>query len=457
MEAAHKYNPLVEGPVAPTLFRFALPFMLSSLLQSLYGAADLFVVGQYSGAAAVSGVSIGSQLMQTVTALVLALSMGGTVLIGNRIGEKDYGGAARAIGTTAVLFALIAAVMTPVMLLCTDLGVALMQTPEEAAADCAVYVRICSAGLPFIVGYNALSGIFRGLGDSKTPVLFVAVACAVNIGADLLLVGVLRMGAAGAAAATITAQGLSFFAALIYMGKKGFGFPFSRREHLRLDKPSAKRILKVGAPLALQSTATHLSFMIISAIINTMGLIASAAVGVAEKIIAFAFLPPDAFASGVAAMTAQNLGAGQPRRALDSLKWGILFSLVSGTAVCVFANLFPSLLPAIFTPDEAVIRAAGDYLQTYTIDCVLVSFVFCFNNYFSGCGRAMISMTHNIIATFAVRIPVTVRMSRVPGGSLTEMGLAAPAASFLSILICTGYFLWLKKKEKNEQKEPENG
>ena len=436
---------LTEGRVAPTLVRFALPFMLSSLLQSLYGAADLFVVGQYAGAAAVSGVSIGSQIMSTVTMLILSLSMGGTVLIGNCIGSRDEDGAATAIGTQASLFALFAVVLTPLMLFGTDVGVALMQTPPEAVADARDYVFTCSMGLPFIVGYNALSGIFRGLGDSKTPVYFVALATVINIAADFWLVGGLHMGSTGAAIATITAQGLSFVAALIFLMKKGFPFPFTRR-HLRLNGRAARRILKVGGPLALQSTSVHLSFMIISAIINTMGLIASAAVGVTEKIMAFAFLPPDAFAAALAAMTAQNIGAGKPKRALEALKWSILFSLAVGLLVCGFANLFPEVLPAIFTTDGEVIWAAGLYMRTYSIDCILVAFVFSFNNYFSGCGNAVISMIHNVIATFAVRIPVTLLMRRVEGATLLHMGLAAPAASLLSVIICGWYFLWLRKK-----------
>ncbi len=437
---------LTEGKVAPTLVRFALPFMLSALLQSLYGAADLFVVGQYAGAEAVSGVSIGSQIMSTATMLVLSLSMGGTVLIGNCVGQKNDDGAATAIGTQASLFALFALVLTPLMLVFTDGAVALMQTPPEAVADAAAYVRICSWGLPFIIGYNALSGIFRGLGDSRTPVYFVTLATVVNIAADFWLVGGLGLGSQGAAIATIAAQGLSFLAALIYLVKKGFAFPFTRR-HLRLDKRAALRILKVGAPLALQSTSVHLSFLVITAIINTMGLIASAAVGVTEKIMAFAFLPPDAFAAALAAMTAQNIGAGKPKRALEALKYSILFSLIVGAAVCAFANLFPNVLPAVFTTDRAVIRAAGLYARTYSIDCILVAFVFSFNNYFSGCGNAVISMVHNIIATFAVRIPVTLLMSRVEGASLLHMGLAAPAASLLSIVICLWYFARIRKKE----------
>lgn len=439
---------LTESPVTPTLVRFAVPLMLSALLQSLYGATDLFVVGQYADAAAVSGVSIGTQLMSTVTMLIYSVSMGGTVLLGNCIGEKNDAGAARAVGTMTVLFALITAVLTPLMLFGAKAGVALMQTPAEAVADTRSYVRICSLGLPFIIGYNAVSGVFRGLGDSKTPVYFVAMACGVNIAADFLLVGRFGMGASGAALATVGAQGLSFLAALGYMIKSGFPFPFSAREHLRLHGPSLRRILRVGGPLALQNTTIHLSFLIITAIINTMGLVASAAVGVVEKILSFAFLPPDAFAGAVAAMTAQNMGANKPKRATDALWRGIAFSLAFGLLFFAYCNIAPRSLTGIFTRDRAVIEAAAGYLRTYSLDCAMVSFVFCFNSYFSGQGNAVISMIHNMAATFLVRIPLTLLMSRLPNTTMVHMGLAAPAASLLSVFICAGYFLWLRRKRE---------
>ncbi len=441
-----KQYSLTESPVTSTLVRFAVPILLSALLQSLYGATDLFVVGRFADAAAVSAVSIGTQLMSTVTMLIFAVSMGGTVLLGNCVGEKNDTGAARAVGTVTLLFAILAAVMTPLMLIFTNLGVSLMQTPPEAVDYTRAYVHICSMGLPFIIGYNAVSGIFRGLGDSKTPVYFVALACVVNIAADFALVGGMGLGASGAAIATVAAQSLSFLAALIYMIRSGFPFPFSLREHLRLDLPSLKRILRVGGPLALQNTAVHLSFLVITAIINTMGLVASASVGVVEKVISFAFLPPDAMGSAVATMTAQSIGAGKPRRAEQALKSGIVISLIFGAAFCLYSNIAPQTLTAIFTKDPAVIQAGGLYLRTYSIDCAMVSFVFCFNAFFSGQGNAMISMIHNVVATFAVRIPVTLLMSRLPGASMLHMGFAAPAASLLSIFICLGYFLWQKRR-----------
>lgn len=309
---------LAQGRVGVTLLKFAGPFLLASLLQALYGAADLFVVGRFADAAAVSGVSIGSQIMQTLTGVILGLSMGGTVLIGQRVGEGDDPGAARAVGTMGVLFTAAALVLTPLMLLLTDGAVALLDTPAQAVEDTREYLLICSCGIPFIIGYNAVGGIFRGLGDSRTPLYFVALACGINIALDFLLTGALGWGAAGAAAATVAAQAVSFVTALLYLVRRGLPFSF-RKEGASPWRPGKREmaaILKVGFPLALQDALVNISFLIITAVINAMGLVASAAVGVVEKLLVFAFLPLTAFSSAVAAMTAQNIGAGRRDRAV---------------------------------------------------------------------------------------------------------------------------------------------
>lgn len=439
-----KSNQITEGPVAKALIKFAVPFLISSLLQALYGAVDLFVVGQYADASAVSAVAIGSQVMQTITGIILGISMGGTVLIGHCIGASDHKKAADAVGTMAILFLIMAVILTPIMLLCTNGAVSLMQTPVESAANTRTYIFICSVGIPFIIGYNAVSGIFRGLGDSKTPTYFIALACVINIAADFLLAGALHMGAAGAALATILAQAVSFLTSLIYMYKKGFVFEFHKK-NMRMNKSCVKSILKVGFPLALQDGLVNISFLAITAIINTMGLVASAAVGVVEKIICFAMLPPSAFGSAVATMTAQNMGAGKPKRAFTALKCGIGFSLIFGVIFCTYAQFLPETLTRIFTTDPQVITAAGQYLMSYTIDCILVSFVFNMNAYFSGCDKSVISFIHSMIATFGVRIPVTALLSHHSQGTLYPMGLAAPAASLISIIICAAYFLHLKR------------
>ena len=437
-------NRLVTGRISTVLVQFALPFLLASFLQSVYGAVDLFVVGRYVDSAAVSAVSIGSQTMVLATAFVQGVSMGGTVRIGFRIGQMDDKGAGRAVGNTALLFTLLALILTPVMLVSCRGLTALMQTPAEAVEDCVTYMTICSAGLPFIIGYNATSGIYRGTGDSRTPVYFIAIACAVNIALDFLLVGFTGLGAAGAAIATVAAQGVSFGCALLHMKRKGLSFPVNR-ECFRPDQKELAAILKVGLPLALQDVLVHFSFMAITAIINTLGLIASAAVGVAEKLMGFAFLIPSAFSSAVATMVAQNIGAGQKKRASDSLVWGIGYSLVCGVIVCALCWTIPKTLAGIFSRDEAVIAACAQYIGIYSIDCILTAFVFNINAYFNGNGQSVICFAHSMAATFLVRIPLTWLMVRFSSGTLRPMGIAAPAASLLSIIIC---LFWMRRMEK---------
>ena len=438
---------LTEGKIWSTLLGFAIPFLAASLLQALYGAADLFMVGQFADSAAVSAVASGSQIMQTLTGIVLGISTGGTVLIGRYIGAEDEEGAARAVGTMCIVFAGLALVLTPLMIAAGGEIVAVMQMPAEAVRYAEEYLLICSCGIPFIIGYNAVSGIFRGMGDSRTPVYFIALACVINVGLDYVLVAGFHLAAAGAAAATIAAQAVSFLAALVYMVKKGLAFPF-RRRHLRFHVPSAVFIFKVGCPLALQDALVNMSFLIITAIVNSMGVIASASVGVVEKILGFAMLPPGAFSSAVATMTAQNIGAGKPKRALRGLEYGVFYSLIFGVIVFATAQFTPETITSVFSADSSVVEGAACYFRSFSIDCMLVAFVFNMNAYFSGCGKSVISMIHSLMATFCVRIPVSYFVSRMEGSTneiLRMLGYAVPMATAFSLLVCTGYFVWQKK------------
>ena len=435
--ALKQHSPdLIHGEMRRSIVQFALPFMFASLLQSIYGAVDLFVVGQYADSAAVSAVSIGSQLMQLVTMVINGLAMGGTVEIGNRIGEGNDRGVSRAVGNITVIFCLLALVLTPIMLLGTNLLVSLMQTPAEAVPDCRRYMLVCSAGLPFITGYNAVSGIYRGIGDSQTPVRFVGIACVINVVLDFTLTGFFGLGAIGAAYATTFSQGISFLLALAHMKRGGFRFRITR-EDLKPEGRIMRRILKVGFPLAVQDALVHFSFLAISAIINTLGLVASAAVGVSEKLMGFVFLIPGAFGSAVATAVAQNLGAGKRERTTEALRWGVLYSVCCGVLVCLLCLTVPTMLIGIFSRDPEVIAAGATYISTYSIDCILTGFVFCINGYLNGNGQSMLCFAHSMAATFLVRIPMTWLLSKISSGmNLLPMGFAAPAASLLSILIC---------------------
>ena len=417
---------LTEGNVRRALSRFAIPFLGASLLQFLYGAVDLIVVGQFADQAGIAAVSTGSQVMQAVTNFIIGLSTGGTVLVGQYLGARRGEDVNRAIGTLFSLFALIA--------------VALMQVPAAAVAPARQYLFICACGLVFITGYNMVSGVLRGLGDSKRPMYFVLVACIINIVGDLLLVGVFGLGAAGAALATVAAQGVSLALALAVLRRRDFPFDFKRRS-FRIQGDKAARILRLGLPVAVQNVLVTLSFLIITAIVNHMDVLAqSAAVGLVERITGFIMLFPIAFQSAISAMTAQNMGAGRPDRARQGLKYGILFCLAADIAMFVLVQLVPGLAMRLFTPDAEVIYHGVLYLRTYSIDCILVTFVFTLNGFYSGCGRTGFTLFNSLASTFLVRVPAVFFISLLPGVTLLHIGVAAPAASAIQVLLQLLYF-----------------
>lgn len=434
---------LTQGSVPKVLLQFAVPFLIANVLQALYGGADLFVVGQYDDSASVAAVAIGSQVMQTITGIILGITTGTTVLIA--IGAKDDRKVAFTIGSSVWLFSIVGVLLTLVMVAFHGQITELMHTPAEAMADTKNYILVCSAGILFIIGYNVVCGILRGLGDSKTPLYFVGLACVINIMLDFILVGYFHWGATGAAIATVTAQGVSFGIALWFLYRHGFHFDFSRKD-IRLNRNLSKKIMVLGAPIALQDALINVSFLIITVIVNQMGVIASASLGVVEKIIVFAMLPPMAISSAVATMTAQNYGAGLIKRMNKCLASGIGIALVFGVSVCVYSQFLPETLTAFFTKDAAVVAMAAEYLRGYSIDCIIVSFVFCINSYFSGQGNSLFPMIHSLIATFLFRIPLSYWFSQMDSSSLFIMGFAPPISTVVSLLICIWYLRYTQRK-----------
>lgn len=437
-------NNLLKGHVGKTLLSFAFPFMLSNLLQVLYGSADMFVTGKYASTSAVSGVSTGSQVMTLTTYFVLGLTTGITVLLGQYFGAKKERELSKTIGAGIVLFGCIGIILTILMLVFNHQIVALVNTPIEAIEATRAYIYICSIGILFIIGYNVVSSILRGLGDSKTPLVFVFIACVINIVVDFILVGYVHMGAAGAAIATVSAQGIAFIFSLFYLYKKGLGFPVYLKDICFSNQ--IIKVLKIGIPLGLQSALVNLSFLMITIIINKMGLVASASVGVNEKLIEFFMLPQSAMQNAVATMVAQNRGAQQNERAYSSLKWGIFMCLSCAIVITGLAQLKPTFFTSIFSQDPQVIYQSSLYLKTYSLDCVLTSIVFCFNGYFNGCQKTVFTMAHSLISTFLGRIPITFFMSTVTGVTLWHMGIAAPISTLLSLIMCLVYL----KKTKQE-------
>lgn len=380
-----------EGKIFQPLFRFALPVLLAMCLQSMYGAVDLLIVGQFGVAADVSAVATGSQMMQMLTILVTGLAAGITILLGQTIGSGKLEEAGNIIGTAICFFLLLALAITGVMMFATEPFATVMHAPKKAFASTVQYVKICSGGMVFIAAYNVLGSIFRGIGDSRTPLMTVIFACVFNIAGDLFFVAVLGMAAEGAAIATVLAQALSVILCFFIIRKRGFASPFSRKQ-VRIHGKNLGRMLKISFPIALQDGLVNISFLAIGAIVNSLGI--------------------------------------------------LMFS------VTFFRG---ELLAGIFTADRQVVLASADYLKAYAIDTLIVSFLFCYIGYFNGCGKMTLVMVQGIIGAFGVRIPVSWFMSRLQPVSLFHIGLATPCSTVVQIILCTAYFLWLLRQEKKTQ------
>ena len=439
---------LTRGPIAGTLARFAIPVLITLFLQALYGAVDLLIVGQFAHTAHISGVATGSILLQTVTLVVTELGIGVTILAGEKIGQKDPRQAGQVIGNGILLFGVIALLMTAFLVVGAPRLATLLHAPEGAFEETVSYIRICGAGSIFIVAYNLLGSIFRGVGDSRTPLLTVAIASCINIAGDLLLVAGFHMGASGAAIATVFAQGASVGISFILMRKKELPFQFSK-EFLHVQWKMIFSLLRIGLPVALQELLVGLSFLVIQTVVNTFGVVVSAGVGVAEKVCGFIMLVPSAYMQSMSAFVAQNMGAQNPFRAKKALGYGIATSLVAGVFMFYLSFFHGDLLSGIFSKDVQVIAASQDYLRAYAIDCLLTPFLFCFMGFFNGMEKTVFVMLQGIFGAFCVRIPIVYWVSRLSNVTLFEIALATPASTVVQILLCLGMFLFWNRSFKN--------
>ncbi|MGI6177331.1 MAG: MATE family efflux transporter [Eubacterium sp.] len=445
-----KTTDFTSGPIMRPLLKFALPVIFANFLQAMYGAVDLMIVGQFASSAELSGVSTGSQLMMALTNIIVSFSVGTTIMLGQQIGRGEGKRGGEIIGSSSALFFLIAVAMTAFIEIAAPGLASLMNAPEEAFGATVSYIRICAAGWIFITSYNLLGSIFRGLGNSRMPLVTVAIACVFNIVGDLFFVAVLGKGAAGAAAATVMAQALSVVISFAIIKKQGLPFEFSAKM-IRLHKDIIKKMFKLGTPIAVQDFLVGLSFLVILAIVNKLGVSASAGIGVAEKVCSFVMLVPLAFSQSMSAIVSQNVGARKYDRTFAVLRSGIAASLAAGVFMFWLAFFHGDALCGIFTNDTEVIATAFDYLKAYAIDCLLVSFMFCMVGFFNGYGLTTFVMAQGIIGAFGVRIPVSYAMSKIQPVSIFHIGLATPCSSAVQIVLCSGCMVWLKKKLKKSE------
>lgn len=437
-----------QGNILEKLVAFMMPILGALILQAAYGAVDLLVVGRFGSTSGLSAVSTGSQVLNLVTFVVIQFAMGITVLIARYLGEKRPERIGAVIGGGAVVFTMMSVALFIAMVGFARPISVLMQAPAEAVDLTASYVRICGAGIFFIVAYNLLSAIFRGLGDSKSPLLFVLVACIVNIIGDLVLVAGLHMDAAGAAIATVTAQALSVVFAVMLLLKKDLPFAITKKD-FRLN-PQCRKFLKIGLPLALQEFLTQISFLALCAFVNRLGLEASSGYGVACKIVNFAMLVPSSLMQSMASFVSQNIGAGKKKRAKQSMFTGIGVGLAVGCVVFVLVLFKGDVLCSAFSTDAAVIRNGFAYLKGFAPETLVTAILFSMVGYFNGNNKTVWVMTQGLIQTLLVRLPLAYFMSIQPNASLTKIGLAAPVATTVGIVLNVGFFIYLNQAEQRK-------
>lgn len=436
---------LTQGSVAKNLVLFAVPFLLANVLQSLYGAVDLFVVGAFCGAESVAAVSTGTQVTQIVTSLVTGLTLGSTVIIGQYMGRQEYQKVSRAIGTTLTVFAGVALALTVGMLAFLRPLLRLLQTPQASFELTVQYVTVCMLGNIFICGYNAISAILRGYGDSRRPMWFVGIACLINIVLDVVFVRFFAMDVAGTALATVLSQGISLGVAVLYLKRHDFLFDFRLRSFVP-DRHMMRKLAVVGIPISFQELMVRISFLYLAAVMNRCGVYAASVVGISSKYDVFAMLSATSMASALAAITAQNIGAGKPQRARRSLWYGLGFALIVSTAFWLWAQLSPESMIGVFSGDERVIAAGVPFFRACSYDYILVSVVFCLNGYLNGRQKTLWTMISCSAGALCLRIPLVSLFAARFSDDLGRLGMIAPAVSGIMACYTLIYVLWEGRK-----------
>lgn len=425
-------NDLTEGSVARKLILFSIPLIGAYLLQSLYSMVDMLIVSRLAGTYSMSGVNIVAQVGQVVTGVAFGFLSGTTVIVAQYSGAGNKDAQQKAIETSFAFIFWLSVISTAVLLLLTDPLLKLLQTPQECYREARNYYVIYMAGTVFVFFYNAISSVLRGLGDSKNPLYFVIISTALNIALDLLLVGPLHMGAAGAALATIISQAISVVLSVIYLRKISFSFDFKPKS-FRLDREELKQLFRLGTPVALQETLLNVSLVFLVAAANSLGVYESAAVGIGSKINVIFILPVCALNVALATMVGQNIGAGKMDRAMKATGLELLYSAVYSAVICAVMWVFSKELMMIFTEDPQTLAVGADYFKGHCWDYLLVMpFGYCFGGLFLGTGHSSYVAISNGIGALAARIPLSFLLANYLG--VVGLGLAYPISTLFTDL-----------------------
>lgn len=449
------------GSIFGKLVGFMLPILGALILQTMYSAVDILVVGWFGTDESISAVSTGSSLINMIVLILAGLAMGVTVLMGRYIGEGNQRRLSRVIGGAIVTFLAISAVLTVVLFVFAPQIAVVMQAPEDALDKTILYLRICGGGIVFIIGYNLISSIFRGIGNSRLPLLFVGIACAVNVVCDLLFVAVFHWDVAGAAAATVLAQAISLLLSLVVCRR--IELPFSLHRSDLVFSGEVRKFLALGLPIAFQEFLTQLSFMCLLSFVNGMGsteairLASSSGYGIANKIVSIVMLVPSALMQSMSSFIAQNVGAGKERRAQKSMGYGMLLGGSIGIAMTAAGFFGGQFLASLFTDNTVYQLKAAEYLQGFSLEAILTSVLFSFIGYFNGHNQTVFVMIQGMIQSFFVRLPMAYIMSKKMPDSLVYIGTAAPAATMVGIGINLIFFLIFSQKALKKSGELPTG
>lgn len=438
---------LTKGNVWKQMLLFAIPFFISNLIQSLYGIADMMIVSYFGGTESVAGVNTSSSIIIIVTNLATGIAAGGTVMVGQFLGAGQRENIKKSISTLFLTLLGLAAVIIIGLLLFAHPLLKALNTPAEAYGESYGYLVVSLIGVVFIFGYNAVSAVIRGMGDGKTPLYFVIVACFVNIGLDLLFIAVFHWGATGAAAATVIAQAVSMISCVIYLVRHDFVFDFKWSSY-QFDKDMFSTLMKVGLPNGVQHAATNLSFLFMTALINDIGgVAANAAVGIVGKFNTFALMLQVAFNTSASAMISQNIGAGQMKRSKKIMLCCLVLCTIMSVFVYSIAYFFPEEILLLFGAKPDVVEQGVIYMSAFRYEYVFVPVIIALNSMFLGNGNGWILLVTNLLSSFVVRIPAALYLGIAQDMGVYGIGLAVPIASCVgAIAVVVFYYSGCWKK-----------
>lgn len=408
-------NNLLSGSPLSSLARFALPLLLANLLQSGYSVVDMLFVGQFVGSAGIAAISSASRMGYIIQSICTGITIGGGVLVAQYAGAKDNEKQNRAISALFAISAITALILTVVSLICYRPVLTAMGVPTEAYQYADDYMKVICLGTIFVVGYNAVCAVMRGLGDSKSALTFVAIATVCNVFLDLLFVGFFQLGTKGAAIATIMSQGISVCAAAIYMNQKHF-IPILGRKGFRFDGKSAGSILKIGLPTALQMTVLNFSYLIVAGLLNGYGIVVAAAAGIGLQVNTFAAIPVWGIGQAVTTATGQCIGANNTRRAVQMVKTGILLSFAVQACVVLLIQIFARQIITLFDANPQVINAGVLYLRICcSINCFAYVVMYIIDSFATGAGHSLFAMSNSLLQSLVLRIVLGVGLSIAMG------------------------------------------